>query len=47
MNKGIEDNIKIIFNEVCKPFIVPVFLPNVGCPHQCAFCNQTAITGKK
>lgn len=30
-----------------KPFIIPVFLPNVGCPHQCAFCNQTAITGKK
>ena len=30
-----------------KPFIIPVFLPNVGCPHQCAFCNQTAITGQK
>ncbi len=30
-----------------KPFIIPVFLPNVGCPHQCAFCNQTAITGEK
>ena len=30
-----------------KPFIIPIFLPNVGCPHQCAFCNQTAITGEK
>jgi len=28
-------------------FIVPVFLPQIGCPHQCAFCNQEAITGVK
>lgn len=27
------------------PFVIPIFLPNVGCPHQCAFCNQTSITG--
>ena len=26
--------------------MVPVFLPQVGCPHQCVFCNQGAITGK-
>ncbi|MBT8357286.1 MAG: radical SAM protein [Desulfobacterales bacterium] len=30
-----------------KPFIIPVFLPNIGCPHQCIFCNQGAITGMK
>ena len=30
-----------------KPFIIPVFLPNIGCPHQCAFCNQSAITSIK
>ena len=28
-----------------KPFIVPVFIPHSGCPHQCAFCNQKAISG--
>lgn len=28
-----------------KPFIVPIFLPHAGCPHQCVFCNQTTITG--
>jgi len=28
-----------------RPFIVPVFVPHGGCPHQCAFCNQQAITG--
>ncbi len=28
-----------------KPFIIPVFLPHAGCPHQCVFCNQKAITG--
>ncbi|MGE0086053.1 MAG: elongator complex protein 3 [Desulfococcaceae bacterium] len=27
-----------------KPLIVPVFIPHAGCPHQCAFCNQQAIT---
>ena len=27
-----------------KPFVIPVFLPHLGCPHQCAFCNQRAIT---
>ncbi|HBN26018.1 MAG TPA: hypothetical protein DD405_00920 [Desulfobacteraceae bacterium] len=28
-----------------RPFIIPVFLPQMGCPHQCVFCNQNAITG--
>lgn len=30
-----------------KPFIIPIFIPHAGCPHQCAFCNQKAITGTK
>jgi len=30
-----------------RPFIIPIFLPHAGCPHQCVFCNQTAITGIK
>jgi histone acetyltransferase (RNA polymerase elongator complex component) len=30
-----------------KPFIIPVFLPHIGCPHQCAFCNQSTITSIK
>ena len=25
--------------------IVPVFIPQQGCPHQCVFCNQKKITG--
>jgi len=32
-------------NRLKQPFIIPVFLPNIGCPHQCAFCNQKTITG--
>ena len=29
-----------------RPFIVPVFIPHAGCPHQCAFCNQTLIADR-
>ncbi|MDP2644337.1 MAG: radical SAM protein [Desulfobacterales bacterium] len=27
-----------------RPFIIPVFLPQAGCPHRCVFCNQRAVT---
>ena len=30
-----------------RPFIIPVFIPHAGCPHQCVFCNQVSITGAK
>ncbi|RJP58552.1 MAG: radical SAM protein [Deltaproteobacteria bacterium] len=26
-------------------FIIPIFVPHLGCPHQCIFCNQRNITG--
>lgn len=25
--------------------IIPVFIPHLGCPHDCAFCNQKRISG--
>lgn len=28
-----------------KPFIIPIFIPQEGCPHRCVFCNQSSITG--
>ena len=28
-----------------QPLIIPIFIPQLGCPHQCIFCNQRAITG--
>jgi histone acetyltransferase (RNA polymerase elongator complex component) len=26
------------------PLIIPVFIPNQGCPHKCIYCNQEKIT---
>lgn len=26
---------------------IPVFVPHIGCTHNCVFCNQKKITGKK
>ena len=30
---------------MAKPLIVPVFIPHLGCPHTCVFCNQQKIAG--
>lgn len=29
-----------------KKVIVPIFVPHMGCPHACVFCNQYRITGQ-
>ena len=26
-------------------YIIPIFVPHEGCPHNCVFCNQVRITG--
>lgn len=26
-------------------YIIPIFVPHEGCPHDCVFCNQNSITG--
>ena len=28
-----------------KHYIIPIFVPHEGCPHNCVFCNQSSITG--
>ena len=27
--------------------IIPVFVPHLGCPHACVFCNQRRISGQE
>ena len=29
-----------------KKYIIPIFVPHLGCPNDCVFCNQKSITGK-
>lgn len=29
-----------------KHYNIPVFIPHLGCPHHCIFCNQKKITGQ-
>lgn len=28
-------------------YIIPIFVPHEGCPHNCVFCNQNTITGSQ
>jgi len=28
-------------------YIIPIFVPDLGCPHRCVFCNQKKITGRE
>ncbi len=30
-----------------KPLVIPIFIPHQGCPHKCAFCDQSIITSKR
>ena len=27
-------------------YIIPVFVPHLGCPNNCTFCNQKSISGQ-
>ena len=30
-----------------KEYIIPIFVPNLGCPMDCSFCSQKKITGQQ
>ena len=30
-----------------KQYIIPIFVPHLGCPNECTFCNQRKISGEK
>jgi len=29
-----------------KQYVIPVFVPHLGCPNDCIFCNQKSISGQ-
>ena len=29
-----------------KKYIIPIFVPHLGCPNDCVFCNQKSISGQ-
>ncbi len=30
-----------------KQYIIPIFVPHLGCPNECTFCNQRKISGRQ
>lgn len=30
-----------------KEYVIPIFVPHLGCPNDCSFCNQKSISGKQ
>ena len=29
-----------------RQYVIPVFIPHLGCPNDCIFCNQKSISGQ-
>lgn len=27
-------------------YVIPIFVPHLGCPNDCVFCNQRSISGQ-
>ena len=36
-----------LFLEFMKHSNIPIFIPELACPHQCIFCNQAKISGQQ
>ncbi|MFO7736414.1 MAG: radical SAM protein, partial [bacterium] len=39
--------VKIFSRKNRPPMIIPVFIPHMGCPHRCLFCNQNIVTSSR
>ena len=32
--------------KMSEQYIIPIFVPHLGCPNDCTFCNQKSISGQ-
>jgi histone acetyltransferase (RNA polymerase elongator complex component) len=35
----------VLAASTARPLVIPLFIPHMGCPHLCVFCNQRTISG--
>ena len=38
-----EEILETIEENMNKEYVIPVFVPHLGCPNDCIFCNQKSI----
>ena len=39
-------NFREVIMKTKQQYIIPIFVPHLGCPNDCTFCNQKSISGQ-
>ena len=40
---ALKNNLEV---KMSKQYVIPIFVPHLGCPNDCVFCNQKSISGQ-